>query len=291
MVKDKRVDFETEKEYEDYMSAIALKIENKESLTDKEINTFCFALPYHNKKKFSFCDYDRFEYLYFHKRYSGDERPGLTDSQMDDFNSFISNWKEFIESEHSIDNKEKAIKFEYNYENKVLEKEAENKGYAEKLIATKRTEIIAYNKYIFQKGLDIFPHYKFPISFQINKKEVFLDESILFHSLIRHYGEMMKQTDSAKKSYFTDDVLVEEIYDLIIKLLKLLIDKKAKIENIISLRFEYKSKIYQIYTKKENGCFKVNSFFPLEDPRKISELSTDYEKVKLDDEINYYMKK
>lgn len=117
-----------------------------------------------------------------------------------------------------------------------------------------------------------------------------MDEFILFHSLIRHYGEIIKQT-SVEKSYFTEDVLVEDIYDLVSRILSLLVEKNIVISNIISIRIEYKEKPYQLYTKKMNGRFRLNSFFPLEDPSKLKELKEDYSKVKLADDLSYYERK
>jgi hypothetical protein len=205
----------------------------------------------------------------------------------------ISDWQKFLDDKKSIDNKDIAIKTEYNYENKILIKDYKGRPETDEIkkqINEKRDKIIGYNRYIYQKGLDIFPHYSFSISFTIGKRIVFLDEFLLFHSLIRHYGEIIKQT-SVTKSYFTEDVLVEDIYDLISKVLESLSKNNVNVENIISIRIEYKSKPYQLYTKKINGKFRMNSFFPMKDPTKIKELEEDYKKVKLDEELYFFEKK
>lgn len=293
MVKDKKIDFKTDEEYHDYMSKVDIKFKGGESLTKEEIDNFCFALPYNEKKKLSICDNDRFEYLYLHILDNGATRPKLTNEQIGDYNIMILEWQSFLDNKNSSDNKEIAIKTEYNYENKNLIKDYKGQPETDEIkrqIEEKRNKIVAFNRYIYQKGLDIFPFYEFPVSFVIDKKEVFLDEFILFHSLIRHYGEIIKQT-SVEKSYFTEDVLVEDIYDLISRILKLLIEKKIVIENIISIPVEYKSKPYQLYTKRINGKYRMNSFFPLEDPTRIKELEEDYKKVKLDDDLYYFDKK
>lgn len=293
MVKDKLIDFKTDDEYNQYMSKVDVKVRGGENLTKEEIDNFCFALPYHEKKKLSFCDNDRFEYLYLHKLDNGETRPKLSDEQISDFNSLVAEWLNFLENKSNSDNKEIAIRTEYNYENNNLIKDYKNKIESveiKKEIEEKRNNIVAYSRYIYQKGLDIFPYYKFPIIYKIGNVELFLDEFILFHSLIRHFGEIIKQT-SVKKSYFTEDVLVEDIYDLISLIIKLLVEKNIVVENIISIRIEYKTKPYQLYTKKLNGKYRLNSFFPIEDPAKINELFEDYNRIKLSEEIYYYEKK
>jgi len=293
MVKDKLIDFKADVEYNDYMSKVDVKIKRGDNLTKEEIDNFCFALPYHEKKKLCFCDNDRFEYLYLHKLDNGATRPKLSDKQISDYNSLVAEWLNFIENKSYSDNKELAIKTEYDFENNNLIKDYKGKIDTVKIkkeIEEKRNNIVAYSRYIYQKGIDIFPFYKFPIIYKIGEVEAFLDEFILFHSLIRHFGEIIKQT-SAKKSYFTEDVLVEDIYDLISVILNLLVEKNIVVENIISIRIDYKTKPYQLYTKKMNGKYRLNSFFPLEDPAKINELCADYNKIKLREEIYYYEKK
>ena len=293
MVKDKILDFKTDDDYNEYMSKVDVKVKGGEILTKEEIDNFCFALPYTEKKKLSICDNDRFEYLYLHKLDNGETRPKLTDEQTSDYITLISEWQGFLNNNNSSDNKEMAIKTEYNYENKNLIKDNKGKLETDELtrqIEEERNSIVAFNRYIYQKGLDIFPYYKFPITFIIGEKEVFIDEFILFHSLIRHYGEIIKQT-SIEKSYFTEDVLVEDIYDLILKILKSFIEKKVVVNNIISIRVEYKSKPYQLYTKKMNCKYRFNSFFPLNDTSKVKELDEDCKKVKLDEDLYYFEKK
>ena len=295
MIKDKIIDFTSkpDKEYDKYMSMVDRKIKNGETLSKEEIDNFCFALPYDEKKKLPFCDNDRFEYLYLHILDNGATRPKLSDEQISDYNSLVSEWQSFLENKSSSDNKEIAIKAEYNYENKSLIKDYKGKPNTDEIkkqIEEKCNIIVAYSRYMYQKGLDIFPYYEFPISYRVGKAEVFLDECILFHSLIRHYGEIIKQT-SVEKSYFTEDVLVEDIYDLISRILNSLLEKNIFVENIISIRIEYKSKPYQLYTKKMNGKYRLNSFFPLKDSSKIKELDEDYKKIKLDEDLYYYERK
>lgn len=294
MKKDKFIDFKSEKEYNDYMSKVDTKIKAGESLNKEEIDNFCAALPYEEKKKHSFCDNDRFDYLYLHKLDNGATRPKLSTEQNRDFDQFISDWQTFLESDSYSDNKERAIKEEFRYENKNLIrdfKKIPESSSKEHDFKEKQLEIIAYNKYIFQKGLDIFPEHTFPIIYKINGREFYLDEHILFHSLTRHYGEIVKQT-SVQKSFFSEDVLVEEIYNLLSKLFELLIERNITIENKYCISIEYKSKPYRIYTKKVHSKrFRINSFFPIEDPVKVKELEDDYQKMHLDSEIFYYNKK
>jgi hypothetical protein len=61
------LNFNTPAEYNEYMSGVDRKVQNNETLTQQEIDNFCFALRYEEMIKHSFCDNDRFEYLYFHK--------------------------------------------------------------------------------------------------------------------------------------------------------------------------------------------------------------------------------
>jgi hypothetical protein len=183
---------------------------------------------------------------------------------------------------------------EYKYEMENLRKDFKTLPVSpdsDKQFNIKEKDIVSYNKYIYLKGVDIFLDYEFPIKVIINSKTILIDESILFHSLIRHYGEILKQT-SVQKSFFTEDVLVEDLYILLIDFYKNLKEKNISIENIISIKFIYKSKYYQLYTKKiisneKKVEYKVNSFFPIEDEAVLKEIKDNYSEQTINENFIY----
>jgi hypothetical protein len=287
-------EFKDADEYNTYMSAVNEKIEKSQQLSKEEIDNFCFALSYEKKSKFSFCNDDRYNYLFLHKLDDGKARPKLTSSQLADLESFITEWETFLNGEKMKNPIDRQIKEEYKYELENLIIDYKNKPktpQTEEEFNIKKKEIISYNKYIFLKGIDIFPEYNFPIKKLIDGKTILIDEAILFHSLIRHYGEILKQT-SAPKSFFTEDVLVEDLYNRIIDFFEMLIEKKIKIENIMSFIFVYKSKYYQIYTKKIKlnkhvFRYKINSFFPIENETRLKEIKENYSEVLVNENYIY----
>jgi hypothetical protein len=288
------LDFKDTDEYNSYMSKVNHKIEKSLELTKEEIDNFCFALPYDKKSKFTFCNDDRFNYLFLHKLDNGKTRPMLTSSQLTDLESLVNEWKVFLNEKNKKTRIDQQIKEEYKYEMENLRNDFKNLHLSpetNKQFTIKEKEIIGYNKYIYLKGIDIFSDYEFPIKMIINSKTILIDESILFHSLIRHYGEILKQT-SAQKSFFSEDVLVEDLYNLILDLLKSLKEKNLNVENLISIKFIYKSKYYQLYTKKikinERVIeYKVNSFFPIEDEAILKEIKDNYSEQILNSNFIY----
>lgn len=292
------IDFKTEEEYNAYMTQVARKIETNVELTNEEISNFCFALPYEQKKIYSFCDNDRFEYLYLHKLDNGRTHPKLTESQQSDLNEFISSWMHFLEINNHSDRAEKFLVEEHKEQINSLNKEfntsanisSTNSDYKEKL-----NEVIAYNKYIYINSQRIFPEYTFPIELQLYKRQIFVDEKIFYHSMIRHYGQVTRQIKN-NKSYFTEDILIEDLIQKVVEFLKKIEGKSIHVENDISIRVLYKSVPYQIYTLKipdniGNNKYRVNSFFPIENPAKLREIEEDYETVEIDSELSYLNKK
>jgi len=89
MIKVKIIEFKTEDEYNDYMAKVGAKVRSDEILTKEEIDNFCFALPYHEKKNLSICDNDRFEYLYRRILDNGFSRPKLSNEQIIDYNLLL----------------------------------------------------------------------------------------------------------------------------------------------------------------------------------------------------------
>ncbi|HRT84439.1 MAG TPA: hypothetical protein P5523_07365 [Bacteroidales bacterium] len=294
----KILEFKDKDEYDAYMSKVDEKIKNSQSLSEEEIDNFCFALPYKEKLKFAFCDDDRFEYLFLHHIDNGVTRPKLTPEQNLDLDKFANNWEEFLKKPRSKNPADNHIKDEYLSEINNLRKDYKDKPDDEeskKSFNLKKMEILWYNKYIYLKGQNIFTGYELPIRMVIDGRTIFIDEYIFYHSLIRHYGEIIKQTTTVK-SYFTEDVLVEDLYNLITALFDKLQEKKTTLCNILSIRFKYKSKYYQLYTKKiiKNNKqieFRINSFFPIEDTTRIQEIMEDYNEVPLDDRFTYLEKK
>lgn len=288
------LEFKDTNEYNSYMSKVNDKIEKSLELTKEEIDNFCFALPYDKKLKFTFCNDDRFNYLFLHKLDNGKTRPKLTSSQLSDLDTFINEWKIFLNEKNTKSRIDQQIIEEYKYEMENLRKDFKNlpkSSDTDKQFNIKEKDIIGYNKYIYLKGIDIFLDYQFPAKIIINSKTILIDESILFHSLIRHYGEILKQT-SIQKSFFTEDVLVEDLYNLILDLLKSLKEKNIKVENIISIKFIYKSKYYQLYTKKIKTNervieYKVNSFFPIEDEAALKEIKDNYSEQTINENFIY----
>ncbi|MBN2571202.1 MAG: hypothetical protein JXA68_03675 [Ignavibacteriales bacterium] len=292
------IDFKSKNEYDAYMVQVAAKIEANEDLTKEEISNYCFALPYDKKKNYSFCDNDRFEYLYLHKLDNGRTRPKLTENQLNDFKEFIDSWKQFLDSKNYTNRAEQYLIEEHKEQIRALNKEyntatdisTTNSEYNEKL-----NEIIAYNKYIYINGQRIFTEYRFPIEMKLSNRDIFIDEKIFFHSMLRHYGQVTKQIRD-NKSYFTEDILVEEIFQKVIEFLTKIEAKSIIVENDISIRVLFKSVPYQIYTLRipdNRGTIKyrVNSFFPIEDPDKLRLIKEEYEVIEIDLELGYLKKK
>lgn len=292
-----------EDEYYQYLDNLMAKYQSGKELTNEEIEMFCSCMNPELVKNYPICDDKRFYRLYLENFAANQQGPQISESKQNDLNGFYTAWEIVILNERHSDNLLKFLTKETRDEIKNLKRSfAENDISIESdEFKNKRRTSILRSKFIYLKiksVLNQLGQSEFKLMF--NGSEVEVDEYTYVHLLFRHFGQLTKPEDF-NKTYFTQEVQIEEIPDVIQFLLES-VDISGFSDNEFNYKiaFKYKDRFYRIYfkeaTRQEKGkgnvkYLRVNTFYPIEEPTEINDLKNNYEEKTLQDYLKLYIKK
>jgi len=292
-----------EDEYYQYLDSLMTKYQSGKQLTNEDIEIFCSCMNPDLVKNYPICDDKRFYRLYLEDFAASQRGIKINQAKQNDLNDFYTAWEIIISNERHSDNLLKFLTKETRDEIKGLKK-----SYEENSISIESDEFknkirisILRSKFLYLKiksVLNQLGQTKFKLMF--NGSEVEVDEYTYVHLLFRHFGQLTKPEDF-DKTYFTQEVQIEEIPDVIQFLLESVdISGFSDSEFNYKISFRYKNIFYRIYfkeaTRQEKGkgnikYRRVNTFYPIEEQTEINDLMNNYEEKTLQAYLKLFIKK
>lgn len=296
-------DFATEKEYQEFLEGLYKRVQNGENLSLDEQNFMCKCMTYEHQKSLSICDDLRFKRLYLKSFDSKQKNYELEEFEEEDLKSFLDEWKKEMKKENHKDGFMNLIAKETRLELKKIFPNFEllNKIFRHKKYRAEQYEIIGYSKFAFIKIKSVFAEIgDNKIETELNGNKIEIDEYSLIHIYFRHYAQLVKPYNTDDKSYFTPEILVEEVPTILDKIIKD-IDASGLYVNddFNNLNFKFKNRDYKVYCRKATKQIKgvgnvkvnrVNTFYPIELKEDKDKLKN-YNLVKVNDDLSVYAKK
>jgi len=290
-------------EYYEYLDGLMEKYNTGKQLTDEEVEDFCLCMKPELVNNYRICDDERFCTLYLENLAADQEGVKLSEEKQKYLNEFYTAWEIIILNERHSDKLLKYSAEEARNEIKNIRKKFEKNGDSieSQEFKKKRRISILRSKFFYLKTKSVLNQLgQLPLKLTFNGSYVEVDEYTYVHLLFRHFGQLTKPEDF-DKTYFTEEIQLEQIPDVIQYLLESVdICGFSDDEFNHKIAFKYNGRFYRIYFKeaergeKGKGNVKyrrVNTFYPIEKQSEIDDLMTNYEEKNLYENLKLYIRK
>lgn len=289
-------------EYEKKNLEILDKLNSNQKITSEEENFFCSSLRMDLLPQFSFCDDFYFSKIFLCKRpeFPKEFNP-LRSVDIVYYKKAVQDWNGVIEKTNHSDQLLQITAQETRTELKALYKPYSLIKYLIPQYFKERFDLLEWSKYRYIMIKNIFTltirsdHFKL----HLNGKEIIFNYYSLTHILTRHYAQGMKSYDSPK-SHFTHTVGHKEIHLFLESIFNLIDNSNLYLTQLIEeINFRYRGILYKVFCAIEKthqkgqiiNYYRLNSFFPVDNEHMISRLSSEFNEVKINEELNVFIKK
>jgi len=151
------------------------------------------------------------------------------------------------------------------------------------------------NKFVYLTAKEVFENFDANnLEFSLNGKRVIINEFSIIHITNRHFGQMLKRHKSLKSFHgvnFHPKFMNLKLVDIFGQ-----IEQSGGLNaaTIKEVNFTFNGVIYRIYTTDRPGHIGdvyLSTFFPLEDPAQIAILNSDFNLMKINNELQVYQPK
>lgn len=296
-------DFDTEEKHQEFLEGLYTRFQNGENLTLDEQEFMCKCMTYEHQKSLPICNDLRYKRLFLKKFDSKQKNYELEDYENEDLKFFLDEWKKEIKKENHKDRFMNLIAQETRLELKKIFPNFEllNKIFRHSKFRDEQNEILGFSKFAFIKIKSIFTEIgDNKIETKLNGNRIEIDEYSLIHIFFRHYAQLVRPYNTDDKSYFTPEVMVEEIPTILDKIIKDIDASGLYVDDDFNnLNFNFKKRDYKVYCRKITKQIKgvgnvevnrVNTFYPIELQEDIDKLKN-YNLIRVNDNLSVYRKK
>ena len=207
----------------------------------------------------------------------------------------ITNHKDQVLQELAIETRKDLKELDKKYPRLIRRFRAKQDKYR-----LQKDKIILQSKFLYHMIKSMKQDYdqsefEIPFSGQV----VELTDYSLVHITNRHYAEPIK--DKPEKSFHYQNFYPKELHidlrNILTEIDKLRLIDLNLTDNVV---FEFDGVVYQLWIQKRTKQVKgkgnvvfnrIQSFYPIYDQEKLSEINTNYDKTKINDKLELYLKK
>lgn len=270
-------DFKSEDECLDFLQELKIKAENKQTISLDQQEFMCRCLNNDGQKAFTFCDDLRFKQLFLVHFDSSLKGGAMEKSEKDDLRDFVVEWESLMKKENHKEPLMNHLAVETRSElKKVLPNFSFwNRFFCRDDYQKRQHEIIGYSKFAYIKIKSIFTNIgRNSEEMVLNGNKIEVNEFTLAHIFMRHYAEQVRLYMTDDKSYFTEEVEIEQIPFVIRDIINAIeVSKFYTVDDFKDINVKYKNRDYKIYCIKYIKQIKgkgnietnrVNTFYPIE---------------------------
>lgn len=210
-------------------------------------------------------------------------------------------WKKTIEKTNHSDELLQQISKETRNDLKEIEKTKRKLPFRKdrEKSALYNLRTLLRSKFIFCMALQIFELFdNEEFVLRLNGEEIEINEFSIIHIISRHYSEITKS--NPERSFHNKDFEAKYFNKQLGKIFKKIDESGFYIgKSIESILFKYKNVNYQVWVKerikqiKGKGNVKFNrleTFYPVKEPKELSKINSEYELKKINDDLSVYIK-
>ncbi|MEO8148611.1 MAG: hypothetical protein ABI723_13280 [Bacteroidia bacterium] len=202
------------------------------------------------------------------------------------------NWKTLIEKHHHKEILLNLVSREVGIEIKKLKKsyKTNKEGYAN--YEVKEKAIILQSKYLYLTVKKIFEDLAIDhIEVDFINSKIIINQDSTVHIMWRHMAGSTKQFDTEKSFLFDKTIPHDKVIFFIESILMEISQSQLYDGSIEYMPFKFRNIKYAFRTNEIKGSlsnFKLTTFYPIEDKKKLDELDKYYREVKINDNLSVF---